>query len=410
MRWIDFFSFFKSRKKSFSAWQIELTTRCPLKCRMCLREGVDNWHSGDMKIEDFRRLIPYLRDVETVILEGWGESLLHKNLVEIIRLVKAESPQVGFVTSGKGLTGEYISEIIDAGTDFIGFSLSGAFSKTHNAIRVHSDHETLINDIRNFNEIKKSKEIDKPKSHIVYLMLKDNISEVPSLIGLAKDIGIETVILTNPIHIASEWQEGQRVFKCYNNQHPHPNPPPSRGREKLENPLPTITPPSPCGRGLGGGVKEQSRDYEEILKEAEKKAKELKINLRRPYLLPVEMAVCEENPLRNLYISVDGEVSPCVYLYPPISSPLKRIFCGDEYKLEKVSFGNIFRETFDTIWNNRGYIEFRERFIRRKRKVEVEDIHSFLWDKDMGKNRRFEIKPLIEPPEQCKTCHKMLGF
>lgn len=374
---------------------------------MCLREGVEEWHSGDMKIENFRKLTPYLGDVETVILEGWGESLLHKNLIEIIRLVKAGGPQVGFVTSGKGLTGEYISEIIDAGIDFIGFSLSGTISKTHNAIRVHSDHKILINDIRTFNEIKKSKRIDRPKLHIVYLMLKDNVSEISSLLNLAKDIGVDEVVITNLIHITNKWQEGQRVFRCGvgtgRNSEGHaklvsasPEIPKRVRNDKIKNWIPA---------SAGMTEKGLYKDYEKILKEAESKAKELKISLRRPSLFPVEVAVCEENPLGNLYISVDGEVSPCVYLYPPTSSPFRRIFCGNEYQLEKVSFGNVFKESFHTIWNGRGHTEFREHFIRRKRKIK--EMYSFLWD--IEKIRKFEIEPLPDPPEQCRTCHKMLG-
>ena len=77
----------------------------------------------------------------------------------------------------------------------------------------------------------------------------------------------------------------------------------------------------------------------------------LKIRLKKPSLSAIDVPVCEENPLRNLYISADGEVSPCVYLYPPLPSPFKRIFCGKEYWMEKVSFGNIFRDPFSAIWN-----------------------------------------------------------
>lgn len=358
--------FSRAKAKPFSAWQIELTTRCPLRCRMCIREEFKVWYGDDMNINDFKRLIPYFKDVETVVLEGWGESLLHKNLIEAIRLVKGEGSEVGFVTSGKGLSREYINELINAGIDFIGFSLAGSSASTHESIRVNSDFGILMEDIKTFNEVKAGKKLKKPKLHIVYLMLKENISEVPSLINLAKSTGIEVVVLTNLIHVTNEWQERQRVFRC-------------------------------GGEGWGEG-------YEEILKEAEIRAKELKIKLRRPSLSPADVPVCEENPLRNLYISVDGEVSPCVYLYPPVPSPFKRIFCGDEYQIEKLSYGNIFRDPFQSIWNNKGYAEFREWFMFRKRKFE--EMYSSLLNLDSPK--RFEIMPLPEPPEHCRTCHKIL--
>ncbi len=74
----------------------------------------------------------------------------------------------------------------------------------------------------------------------------------------------------------------------------------------------------------------------------------------------------------------DGEVSPCVYLYPPLPSPFKRIFCGKEYWIEKVSFGNIFRDPFSAIWNGTHYEEFRNRFIEREK--EFRELYLSLWD------------------------------
>lgn len=332
---------------------------------MCIRYKAEDWHGADMNFDDFKKLTPYLKDVETVILEGWGESLLHKNLIEAIQLVKAEGSKVGFVTSGCGLNKDYISELIHEGVDFIGFSLAGATDWTHNSIRVNSDFGMLINSIISFNEIKVSEKLSTPRLHIVYLMLKDNVFEVPALLELAQEINISDVVLTNLIHITDDWQDDQRVFSC-----------------------------------------SDKKAYKKILKEAESKAQELRIQLRRPSLSPIDVAVCEENPLRNLYISVKGEVSPCVYLYPPIQSPFKRLFCGKEYKIEKVSFGNIFKEQFDKIWDNKQYVTFREHF--KLRKKIFKEKYSFQWE--IEKLKRLKTSPLPEPPEHCKTCHKILGF
>ena len=356
---------FTGHAKTFFAWQIELTTRCQLKCRMCIREETEDWFSSDMRIEDFKKLTPYLRDVETVVLQGWGEPLLYKHLIDAVKAVKTEGSQVGFITSGKGLNRGIISELIDSGIDFICFSLAGTTALTHNSIRVTSDLYSLLNDIKTFTEIKAEKMLKKPRLSIVYLMLRDNISEVVDLPQLAKDIGVEEITLINLIHVTNEWQEVQKIFTC--------------------------------NKEMG---------YGEVLKEAEIKARELGIKLRRPYLSPVGVAVCEEDPLRNLYISVDGEVSPCVFLYPPTSFSFKRIYCGKEYKVDKLSFGNIFRESLDIIWNSKEYVEFRERFMRRKKKVD--DMRLSLYD--MERLRRFEITPLPDPPAQCRTCHKMLGL
>jgi MoaA/NifB/PqqE/SkfB family radical SAM enzyme len=309
---------------------------------------------------DFKRILPYLADVENVILEGWGESLLHKDLAEIIGLVKKEGPHVGFVTSGFGLTRERVRELILAGVDFVGFSVSGAKTETHDAIRVNSHLPDLLDAIRLFQEEKRSLGLPGPKMHFVFLMLRDNIREAPLIPALAKEAGIDEVILINTCHTANPWQESQQVF----------------------------------------AQEDAIGEYEDLIQQAEVSARKLGIRLRKPSLSAADVPVCAENPLVNLYISVEGEVSPCVYLHPPLGSPFKRIFRGKEYSIEKISLGNIFRDPFPAIWYGAGYEDFRGRFVARVKRFRD---HLFsLPDSDLE-------GLLPEPPEPCKTCHKIIG-
>jgi MoaA/NifB/PqqE/SkfB family radical SAM enzyme len=356
----------RKKRRLFSAWQIELTTRCPLRCKMCIRTESTDWQYQDMSLEDFKKLLPYLKEVETVVLEGWGESLLHKDLSQCISLVKKEGPQVGFVTSGMGLTKNRVSELIEAGLDFVGFSISGTTPETHDVIRVNSHLLDIFRIIHLFHEEKKRQGLLRPKMHLVFLMVKDNIFEVPSIPSFAKELGIEEVVLTNICHCINVWQEKNRVFVW----------------ENVEN------------------------KYEEIVKQAEANARKLSIRLKRPSLSAIDVPVCEENPLGNLYISADGEVSPCVYLYPPLPSPFKRIFCEKEHWIEKVSFGNIFREPFSGIWNRDHYERFRKRFIEREKGFR--ELYFSLWDSPRIKGAQGKVLP--NPPEPCKTCHKILGI
>jgi MoaA/NifB/PqqE/SkfB family radical SAM enzyme len=316
-----------------------------------------------MDIDDFKKIVPYMKDVESVVLEGWGESLLHKDLIECIHLAKKEGTRVGFVTSGMGLTDEYTAQLIRTGVDFIGFSLSGATPETHNSIRVNSDFDTLINSIKLFKKLSdKYVPPNKPKMHIVYLMLKENIGELPILIDLAKKIDIEEIVLLHIIQISNSWQDDKKVFTCNDGE-----------------------------------------PYRELIKEVLDKARQSNIKLTIPNLSPGETSVCSENPLKNLYISVEGEVSPCVYLYPPVASPFKRLVCGQEHNIDKVSFGNIFREPFESIWNKKEYVDFRDCFIQRQQKFK-EVYQSFL---EMKKPEKSDISL---PPLPCRTCYKMFGF
>jgi MoaA/NifB/PqqE/SkfB family radical SAM enzyme len=272
---------------------------------------------------------------------------------------------VGFVTSGLPLTDDYISELVGAQTDFIEFSLAGSKAETHDSIRVNSHLPQLLDHIRRFQEVKARQQTSLPRLHIVYLLMKNNIAELPALIRLAKDLGIEEVILIHMALISNDWQEDQRIF----------------AREGME-------------------------EYERMLDEAERMARDSKISLQRPSLAPRDAAVCSENPLRNLYISVSGNVSPCIYLRPPLPPPFRRIFHGAEFLTEKVGFGNIFQTPFEAIWKNPQYEDFRACFSRRKEKME--EITGALWDPGKRKNPRLD--PLPPPPGPCRTCYKIEGF
>ena len=356
--------FVQSHTRRFSAWQVELTTRCPLRCRMCMRDSAENWATGDLSIEALRRIGPYFKDVESVVLEGWGEPLLYPDLVEAIGLVKGAGAQAGFVTSGWGLTRDYIEDLLKAGVDFMGFSLSGATVETHNTIRVNSEFRVVVPAMEGLVKAKRDRGQELPRIHIVFLMVKDNVREVLPLVDLASEIGITEVVLINLIQVTSPWQDGQRVYM--------------RGEE----------------------------EYEALLGEAEAKARATGVLLKRPALSCRDVSVCDENPLRNLYISVDGEVSPCVYLNPPTPSPFKRVFCGREYLIDKVGFGNILRDDFATIWESAEYVKFRNRWQAKKRWFE--QLYSPLpWE---APRRRAEGAASPMPPAPCRSCYKSLGL
>jgi MoaA/NifB/PqqE/SkfB family radical SAM enzyme len=193
-------------------------------------------------------------------------------------------------------------------------------------------------------------------------MLKNNINELSAMVELAHNMGVRDVVAINVIQISNICQDEEKAFSCAG-----------------ETP------------------------YRRLVDEARRLSRKLKINLVLPRLEAGSVAVCSENPLRNIYISAEGEVAPCVYLHPPVVSPFPRVFCGEEHRVEKVSFGNIFREPLDLIWNREGYREFRHRFEERERRWR--QIYASLFEARLPEHRT-----LPDPPLPCSTCHKILGL
>lgn len=354
------------QQRRFFAWQVELTTRCPLRCRMCVRSSGAEWQPMDMHIDDFRKISKYFHEVEAVVLEGWGEPLLYEHLLTAVRLVAETGAKPGFVTSTAGLNESVVGDLIEAGIDFMGISLAGVTQETHGSIRIHSGLDQIIQSVRLIEAAKKRTKSAKPRLHFVYLLLKENLIEVPLLPAFARDLGITDVVLMHPVHIGHEWLESQRLFVRSEAE-------PSETAARLE--------------------------------ETAKRALELGVTLRMVPLTPQMVGVCAENPLRNLYVSVEGDVTPCVYLNPPVRGSLQRIFCGKVHIMPKVTFGNLFEQPLAEIWDGEAYKRFRSTFAARGRGLQL-----LLFPGWSGRQALNEANQLTPPPQPCLSCHKMLGF
>jgi MoaA/NifB/PqqE/SkfB family radical SAM enzyme len=305
-----------------------------------------------MDIENVRRIAPLFAAVERIVLSGWGEPLLHPDLEEAVRIVRAAGARPGFVTSGKGLTRDRMEGLVEAGLDFIGFSLAGATRGTHEGIRRGSDFHEVLEAVRMATAASRQRHRDRPSVHIVYLMLRDNLAEVTALPALAAGLGIRVVLLTHLTLVTNPWQEEQKVFSC--------------------------DPRADLG------------DAERLLRQGAAAASRLGIRLTPPPLRPNFPAVCAENPLENLFISPQGELAPCVYLQTPLDPVGVKLHCGQPFPVGALSYGNVLRQPFEEIAHGAPYVEFLDIF--RKRRVG-------------GAGREGEA-----PPAPCRTCHKMLGF
>jgi hypothetical protein len=73
--------------------------------------------------------------------------------------------------------------------------------------------------------------------------------------------------------------------------------------------------------------------------------------------------------------------------------------------VEKVSFGNILKEPFSTLWSRESYVQFRDHLYERDKKFK-EVYFAFL---DRFHPLDLNANPLPEPPEFCRSCHKTIG-
>jgi MoaA/NifB/PqqE/SkfB family radical SAM enzyme len=351
--------------RPFEAFQVEVTSRCNLKCVMCpVTVLADQWPSYDMSWPTFERIASAFERVKWVYLQGWGEPLLHRRLLDMIERAKAAGCRVGFTTNGTRLTRDTGARLLERGLDLLAVSIAGATAATHEQIRVGSDFARLIENVRRFIALRNERGSARPKVEIFFLMTPANLGELPAAIELAADLGADELVATNLDYVMSTALDALRAW--------------------------SETPPEPALR--------------RALDDARAAAARTGLAFRPYSLERREMAVCDLDPLRILFVCADGSVSPCVYTALTGQSQIPRHFDGEQRSIPPVRFGNVNDTPLLEIWNAPDYRAFRQLFARR-----VLGAKSMVLGALAGAGAE-DAEADAPPPEPCRTCPKLYGF
>lgn len=118
---------------------IEPTNACNSRCIMCLPYRCDatvpSPPTGMMERATLERVDPVLRRARRVLLSGFGEALMHPDLVEMVRWAKARVPHAYMFTNGSLMTAETAAALVEAGIDQVCFSVGGATEAVQQRVR-----------------------------------------------------------------------------------------------------------------------------------------------------------------------------------------------------------------------------------------------------------------------------------
>ena len=198
----------------------ELTNVCNLNCIMCGRNAAD-FKPTVFDMEWFKWFEPMLDMVEEVTLMGWGEPTMHPHFKEMLEIIDRHSARKYFCSNGMNL-GKIKEALFDYHVDVFAVSLDGATDETNSRIRRGSDISVVTENLREIVRIKKERNLSYPWINFVFCAMKSNLHELPDLVRLAADIGIEevkVVYLTAFDDVLAKevlWNEQEKVREVFN--------------------------------------------------------------------------------------------------------------------------------------------------------------------------------------------------
>lgn len=169
----------------------ELTNACNLNCMMCGRNSA-KFIPTKFDIEWLRKFDSITDKIEEVTLMGWGEPTIHPDFREFLYWANRNDLRKYFCTNGM-LLNDLFFDIFETETDIIAVSLDGANSETNERIRRGSNFKKIVENLDKITQFKSKNKKSFPYMNLVFTAMKSNIRELPELVRLASNIGLDEV-------------------------------------------------------------------------------------------------------------------------------------------------------------------------------------------------------------------------
>jgi len=374
---------------------IELTTRCNLSCQMCVKQSWGNGViEGDMSRETFLALSPAFSHAEAVILNGIGESLLHPDLEEFIRIAKSVMPAegwVGFQSNGLLLNESRAVSLLAAGLDKICLSLDAICPETFRKLREGGEVDDLDRAFVALARAKKRVTDSTLQVGVEFVVMRDNIHQLPDVLRWSASRGANFALVSHllpydadhvsqaaydsntdqAIELFLTWKrKAERkgidiknyFYLCFCKYVRTPE-------EQRVVDFVTEMMEEARSKDIFLHVKnllaldeEKVQRVKEIFAAAQSVADETGLQLKLPGVSPNIDRRCDFIESGGAFVAWDGAVHPCYFLWHRFICH----FAGRKKYVAPKEFGNVADEGIHAIWNNGAFLSFRDEVLRNE--------------------------------------------
>lgn len=186
---------------------MEVFGGCNYTCQMCpqTNPGRGKSFTRKMPLSDFKKILDEIvpkYGAPQINLEGSGEPTMAKDLPEYIKAVKDKGLKCFMYCNGARLNGEFMKKVVDAGIDFIRFSIIGYNKEKYQQWMNINNFELIKKNIR---ELVEYIRLSKSNCNVsTYHLITDN-SELENEIELYKKNVINELNVTSYIWKMHNW-------------------------------------------------------------------------------------------------------------------------------------------------------------------------------------------------------------
>ncbi len=191
--------------------EIEVTTRCNLKCIMC-EHTYWTESNKDMSFEEFKGIIGQFPRLKWIGLTGIGGSFINKDFMRMLRYVKSKNIFVELYDTFYFIDEKTAKELIEVGVDRLFASIDAATKETYERIRVGSNFERVTNNVRNLLRLKRETKAYSPEVLFHYIVTRENLDEIPQYIRLVHTLAEGENVAVQFTRMLHEFGEVANLF------------------------------------------------------------------------------------------------------------------------------------------------------------------------------------------------------
>jgi putative metalloenzyme radical SAM/SPASM domain maturase len=371
---------------------VEATSRCNLNCFMCMKQSGGNvCADGDLAPATFAALEPVIPGLDALVLNGIGEPLLNLHLEQFISRAKSFLPSrgwVGFQTNGLLLTTLRAISLANAGLDRICLSLDGVSAETVSAVRGGGELAGVDHALFAMEKAKALCGRPELQVGVEFVVMKNNLRELPAALRWAAKRKASFAIVSHllpydethagqsaydlctdeALALFHVWQDKAEVARVEINRYfdllwKYDRTPEEQRIIAFVGAMKADA----LRRGVTLDLKRLfAFDYApgielyDVFAEAREVAAETDIELRLPEPAPREQRSCDFVQNGGAFVSWNGDVHPCYYLWHQCRSYAG----GWLHPVQPRVFGNVIDKGLQEIWNSRAFRTYRENVLQ----------------------------------------------
>jgi MoaA/NifB/PqqE/SkfB family radical SAM enzyme len=193
--------------------EIDIVSKCNLRRSMCMMSRRSHYKRPlqRMSLEDFESLArETFRNVSALSFTYGAEPLLHPDFPRFIEVAdRYRTPNDYAVTNGMLLSNAITQAMVTHGLRSLAVSVDAACPETYGKIRIGGEWGRLMQNLLDFQRIKRELGSQTPHLELNFVMMKTNIGGLPEFVDLAANPGATAVNATHMVPFESLGMENE---------------------------------------------------------------------------------------------------------------------------------------------------------------------------------------------------------